>query len=189
MHVMLSHGSQYAPPPNMWPAKAGKDKQSMSKETDKSLFIVPSMQRLYQHLFRGIASFEELGNRIIRQIKAAHAFRQIEQVRELSRLLLNIPIKEYQLIAQYYLVWCDGLESNYQKEALERIIEQTVTYRSQALSSRAAFEGATGKLDVAMYFYIEALKATRTISDYVEASVSIAMLKSFEGFHASALKD
>ena len=75
----------------------------MSKETDKSLFIAPSMPRLYQQLLTGVASYEALGKRIISQIKAAQAFRQTEQVRELARILINIPIKEYQLIAQYYL--------------------------------------------------------------------------------------
>src|SRR5215216_6074646 len=185
MHVMLSHGSQYAPPPNMWPAKAGKDKQSMSKETDKSLFIVPSMQRLYQHLFRGIASFEELGNRIIREIKAAHAFRQIEQVRELSRFLLNIPIKEYQLIGRYYIIWCDGRESNYDRKALEKVIEQTTTYKTKAMLSLAAFEGYQGRIEESLYYYAESLKTSPLISDYIVLTRSIAALKSGEGFHES----
>jgi hypothetical protein len=186
---MLSQGSQYAPPITAWPAKIGKDKQSMSKDTDKSLFMVSSIPRLYQQLFTGIANYETLGNRIIRQIKAAHAFRQVEQVRELARLLRNIPIKEYQLIAQYYLVWCKCRESGFQSEALEKIIEQSQTYKSQALSSRAAFEVFTGEMEKALYFYIEALKTAHTISDHVSARVAIAMVKSFEGFHASALKD
>jgi hypothetical protein len=46
----------------------------MSKDTDKNLFIVSSIPRLYQQLFTGIASYETIGSRIIRQIKAAHAF-------------------------------------------------------------------------------------------------------------------
>ena len=32
---------------------------------------------------------------------------RVEQVKELAQVLINIPIKEYQLIAQYYLVWCN----------------------------------------------------------------------------------
>jgi hypothetical protein len=111
----------------------------MSKDTDKNLFIVSSIPRLYQHLFGGIASFQELGNRIIRQIKAAHAFRQVEQVRELSGLLLNIPIREYQLIAQYYLTWCQGRKSKYDTAALERIAEQTQTYKAKVLISIVRF--------------------------------------------------
>ncbi|HVG18752.1 MAG TPA: hypothetical protein VNI02_06835, partial [Blastocatellia bacterium] len=105
----------------------------MSKQTDNSLFIIPSRPRFYQQLLSGVGSYQGLGNRIIRQIKAAHAFRQIEQVRELSRLLLNIPIKEYQLIAKYYLVWCKCRELNYHDVILENIVEQSQTYKTQAL--------------------------------------------------------
>jgi hypothetical protein len=161
----------------------------MSRDTDNSFFIDFSLSRFYQHLLKGIASFEELGNRVIKQIKTAHAFRRVEEIRELSRLLLNVPVKEYQLIAQYYLIWCDSQESVFHTEALDRIIEQTQTYKAQALSSRAAFEGNNDRLESAMYFYLEALKTSRTISDYISASLSIAILKGTEGFHSSALKD
>src|SRR5689334_20628172 len=99
----------------------------MSKQTDKSLLIVSSMPRFYQQLLSGIVSYEALGNRIVKQIKAAHAFRQVEQVKELARILINIPIREYQLIAQYYLVWCKCRDYEYPAETLERIIEQTKT--------------------------------------------------------------
>ena len=168
--------SQYAPPITICPPKAGKDRHSMSKDTDKNLFIVSSMPRLYQHLFKGIASFEELGNRIIKQIKAAHAFRQVEQVRELSRILINIPIKEYQLIAQYYLVWCKCREFQYRDKVLESISEQTQTYKAKALISRAAFEIYKGNMENAIYFYTEALKTNPTIPDYIKASTGIAIV-------------
>jgi hypothetical protein len=75
----------------------------MSKQTENSLFIISPLAvkhaGLYQQLLRGVVSFQELGNRIIQQIKIAHAFRQVETVRELARILINIPIKEYQLIS------------------------------------------------------------------------------------------
>src|ERR1044072_6544470 len=161
----------------------------MSKRTANDLFIVSSMSRFYQQLLSGVVSYEALGNRIVKQIKAAHAFRQVEQVKELSRVLINIPIREYQLIAQYYLVWCKCRESGFQSEALERIAEQSQTYKSQALSSRAAFEVFTGEMEKALWFYMEALKTARTISDHISARVAIAMVRSFEGFEASALKD
>src|ERR1044072_417466 len=146
----------------------------MSKQTETNLFIVSSMPRFYQQLLSGVISYEALGNRIIKRIELAHAFRQIEQVRELARILINIPVKEYQLIAQYYLVWCKCREYEYPAETLEKIIEQTRTYKSQALSSRAAFEGFRGQLESAMYFYIEALKTARTVSDHIAATLGIA---------------
>jgi tetratricopeptide (TPR) repeat protein len=161
----------------------------MSRDTDNSLFIVFSMPRFYQQLLSGIASYEELGNRVIRRIKAAHAFRRVEQVRELSTLLLNIPIKEYQLIAQYYLVWCKCRDYEYPAATLEKIIEQTRTYKTKALFSRAAIEGFHGDIPTAIYFYNEALKTSPTISEYVDLVRSIAVLKSAEGFHKSAMRD
>jgi tetratricopeptide (TPR) repeat protein len=184
--------SQYAPPITTCPPKAGKDRNSMSNKTESSFFIVSPLAKhagFYQQLFSGIATYEELGNRIIRHIRAAHAFRQIEQVRELSRILINIPIKEYQLIAQYYLVWCKCREYEYPAQTLERIIEQTQTYKAKALISRAAFEVYKGNMENALYFYTESLRTNPTLPDYIKASTGIAMVKSVEGFHRTALKD
>ncbi|MFP5264556.1 MAG: hypothetical protein ACLGJB_21935 [Blastocatellia bacterium] len=161
----------------------------MSKDTDKNLFIGSSLPRLYQQLFKGIASYDMLGNRIIERIKIAHAFRQVDQVRELSSLLLSLPIREHQLIAQYYLVWCDLRESKYDTVTLEGIIDSTQTYKTKALSTKAAFEIINGRPDAAMYFYLEALKSFPTASEYIHVSRAIAVLKAQEGFHNSALKD
>src|SRR2546423_13827695 len=112
----------------------------MSNEIKSSFLIDSSMRRFYQDLLSGIATYKELGSRVIKEIRAAYAFRQTDKVRELARLLLNFPIKEYQLIARYYLVWCKCRESQYDTESLERIIEQTRTYKAKSLISRAAFE-------------------------------------------------
>jgi tetratricopeptide (TPR) repeat protein len=161
----------------------------MSKQTETNLFIVSSMPRLYQELLSGVVSYEALGNRIVKQIRAAHAFRQVEQVRELARILINIPIKEYQLIAQYYLAWCKCRDLEYHTDTLERIAEQTQTYKAKALISRAAFEVYRGNIEQAFYFYNEALKTNPIISDYIKASTGIATLKSMEGFNKSALTD
>ena len=165
----------------------------MSRDTDKSFFILSPLANkhagLYQQLLSGIVSYKELGNRIIKQIKAAHAFRQIDKVRELSRLLLNFPIKEYQLIGQYYLIWCDGRESRYDTKLLERIIDQTTTYKTEAMLSLAAFEGYQGRIEASIYFYTDALKTCPSVSDYIISIRSIAALKSVEGFHELALKD
>jgi hypothetical protein len=85
---------------------------------------------MYMQLLTGVASYEALGSRIIKQIKLAQAFRQVERVRKFSMMLTNFPVKEYQLIGQYYTLWCDGRESKYDTKALVRIIEQTATYKT-----------------------------------------------------------
>jgi hypothetical protein len=161
----------------------------MSKQTDSNLLIVSSVPALYQHLLRGVASYEELGNRILRKIKTAYSFRQVEEVRELARMLARLPITECQLVAQYYLVWCKCRELKYHSDILERIAEQTQIYKAKALISRGTFDLYEGKSESAIYFYTEAIKASASPSDYIVAARGIAATKSTEGFHASALRD
>jgi AraC-like DNA-binding protein len=164
----------------------------MSKQTESNLFIFSSFKQaggFYQHLLRDITTYEELGNRILHQIKAAYAFRQVERVAELSRILINIPLEEYQLIGRYYLVWCQFREAKCHENILEAIIEQTHTYRSKALTSRGSFELHKGKAETALYFYAEAIRGNPTASEYIVAARAIATVKSVEGFHASALRD
>jgi len=159
---------------------------------ESNLFIGSSLKlagEFYQHLLRGIVTFEELGNRIIKQIETAYAFRQVERVRELARILINVPIREHRLIAQYYLVWCKCQDLQFHSDILERIVEQTSTYKAKALISRAAFDVYQDNVEQALHFYTEALKTEPTPSDFIKASTGIATIKSIEGFHASALKD
>src|SRR2546423_15008929 len=132
----------------------------MSTETAKSLFIVSSMPRLYQALLTGVGSYQAFGNRLLEQIKTAHAFRQVEQVKEIATVLSNIPIQEYQLIGQYYLVWCDCRDSLFKAEALENIAGKTRTYKAQVLSSRGAIELYQDRPERAFYFYNEALRTS-----------------------------
>jgi hypothetical protein len=160
----------------------------MTKPIESNRLIL-SIPRFYQQLLKGLDSYEKLGSRILKEIKTAHAFRQSERVRELSKVLINFPIKEYRLIGQYYQVWCNCRKLNLQTEALEHVIEHTQTHKTIALITRAGFEGLKGNIDPMFYFYNEALKASKSASDYVETIRCIAALKSQEGFHNSALKD
>jgi hypothetical protein len=161
----------------------------MSKQTETSLLISTSELGFYQQLLKGLAGYEVTGSRIRKALQTAHAFRQIDQVKELARTLLCFPIKEYRLIGQYYLAWCDCRQRQYCTESLESIIDQTRTYKTQALLSRAAMEGYQGHIESELYFYIEALKAACTLSERIEAARCVAIVKAQEGFHGSALKD
>lgn len=164
----------------------------MSKQTESNRLIFPSFSRVaefYQQLLSGITTYEELGTRILNRIETAHAFRQVERVRELARILINVPIREYQLIAQYYLVWCKCQDLQFHSDILEQIVEKTQAYKAKALISRAAFDVYQGNIDQAFHFYTEALKTRPALSDFIKASTGIATLKSMEGFHTSALRD
>jgi hypothetical protein len=161
----------------------------MSKQTESNLFIVSSGLGFYQQLLSGIRTYEELANRLLSEIKAAHSFRQKDRVRELSTMLLQVPIKEYQLIAQYYLAWCGCRELKLHTGVLETVIEQSQTYKARGLVARAAHEALRGNTEPMMYLYTEALKASPNISEYVDIVKAISAVKSVEGFHKSALRD
>lgn len=103
--------------------------------------------------------------------------------------MLTIPLKEYKVIAQYYLVWCRCHDGYFDIDLLENIIDQTTKFKVKALSSRATFEWYKGDNETAMYFYKEALKASPTVSEYIDLTKAIAVLKSQEGFRSSALRD
>lgn len=161
----------------------------MNKPTKSNLFISPSLVSTYHQLVAGIEDYTELGLRIMERIKAAHAFRQVDTVRELARLLINLPIKEYRLIASYYLVWCQCRESVFDKDTLEEVIELSRTYKAKALLFRGSFEICDGEYEKALFFYSESLKANPGVSDLLLALKSIAVIKSLEGFRESAIKD
>lgn len=100
-----------------------------------------------------MAGYQELGNRVLRELEIANAFHQEERVKELARVLIHIPIKEYQLAAQYYLVLCKCREKEYHADVLERIAEQAQTYKAKALISRGALEVYQSNPERALYFY------------------------------------
>ncbi|HEX8091209.1 MAG TPA: hypothetical protein VF762_20305 [Blastocatellia bacterium] len=161
----------------------------MSKQIANSLFIDSSIPRFYQQLLASIGTYEELGTRIVKQIKLLHSFRRTDQVRELSHILANFPIKEYRLIGRYYLLWCSCREKKYHAYILENVIEQSQTYKTRALQSRAAIEVYHGNFTNAIHFYAESFKTRPSISEYIETTKAIAFIKSVEGFHDLSLKD
>ncbi len=72
---------------------------------------------------------------------------------------------------------------------IERVIEQSKTYKAKALTFRGALSFYQGRLDEAMFFYMESLKTVSSLSEYIEASRCVATTKAAEGFHGLALKD
>jgi hypothetical protein len=72
---------------------------------------------------------------------------------------------------------------------LENVIDRSKTYKTKALISRAGFEGLKGDIESEFYYYTGAIKSRANISDFVNASRAIAVVKSKEGFHHLAIKD
>jgi tetratricopeptide (TPR) repeat protein len=107
----------------------------------------------------------------------------------MARVLRHIPIRRYQLIGKYYEAWLRCRRRDYSVTALERVIDQTDDFKARGLMLRAAIEGYQGNLDSEMYFYKEARAASQTISEYLDSSKAIAVVKAKEGSHAAALND
>ena len=131
----------------------------MSTQIASSRLICSSFEQaagFYQELLSGITTYEELGARVLKHIRTAYSFCQVGQVRELSGILANSPVKEHRLIDRYYHVWCEFRESQCNELALETVIDQSRTYKSKALITRAGFEVYNGNSEIALYFYAEA---------------------------------
>ena len=158
-------------------------------------FLIPTSTlrvlspRLYQQILAGVVSYEALVGEIIRLIRGAQAFRDLGSVRELAAILRNFPAKQARLIGDYYLLWCKCREREYDTEALESVIDQTSLYKAKGLLLRAALEGYRGDLGLELYFYKEALKASPSISEYIDISRAIAVVQAKEGSHSSAVRE
>jgi hypothetical protein len=161
----------------------------MSVKVANSRFIVSSVTGFYQQLFRRVSSFQELGDSLVREAERAQAFRQIDKLKDLGNMLVRLPSPEHSVIGQYYLTWCEYRNGENVQNKLERIIEQTQTYKPKVLFSLAALMTNNGDVETGARHYLEALKLADSPSTFVGAVKGMAILKSMEGFKVSALKD
>jgi tetratricopeptide (TPR) repeat protein len=176
----------------MCPAKTEKDRHKMTVKVATTRFIGSSVKRYagyYQQLLANISTFQELGDRLIRAAEVAHAFRKVEQVAELGLLLSNLPLKEYQLIGQYYLGWCAYRRGESPREVFEAVIENSETYRARALMSLAAIAAREGNTEGELKHFSEALKYAQDISTHIDIAKGIAVIKAKEGYHTQAVNE
>ena len=104
----------------------------------------------------------------------------------MAQILVGFPIKEYQLIGQYYLAWCGYRENKDVRSELEVVIEQSKTHRAKALLSLAAVE--SGSYGLELKLYKEAAKWGNS-SIVAQAARGIAIVKAREGSHRHAVSD
>ena len=162
----------------------------MSVTVANNRFITSSLRvGFYQQLLRGVSTFQELGNRLVKRAEAAFYLRQIDSLKEFGSLLSNLPIKEYQLIGQYYLGWCEYYNGANEAHIFENVLENSTAYRPNALMSLAAIEARKGNYASEGYFFMEAMKYTTSITAFIKASKGLAIVKAKEGFHKLAIKD
>jgi tetratricopeptide (TPR) repeat protein len=160
----------------------------MSINVAKSRFIVPSLVAKYRLILDGISNIVELGKHLTSAAETAQLMRQTDTVREYGLILSNLPVKEYQLIGQYYLgwyAWCNG--DDVTTSLFENIFDRSETYKAKSLITLGALTGARGNLEEEMRYHKEALKYSN-LATSITIHRAIAIVKSKEGFHKSAIR-
>ena len=133
----------------------------MSVKVANSRFITSSLQKsvgFYQQILRGVSNFQELGSRLVKKAEASFYLRQVDSLKEFGLLLSNLPIKEYQLIGQYHLGWCEYYNGANETRAFENVVENSTAYRPNALMSLAAIEARKGNYTLEGYYFTQAIK-------------------------------
>jgi hypothetical protein len=139
-----------------------------------------------------ILSFQALGNKLIKYAEAAKGFRQFDKILEAGQILSTIPLKEYQIVGQYYLGLC---EYRRDREKAKFIFEYVAdlspvpTYRARAMLSLAAVEARKNDYVSELKYVLEALKVSSRFTTRIEALKGIAVIKAKEGYHRQSLKD
>lgn len=161
----------------------------MSVKVANSRFIHSSLEvwaALYQRLM-SISDFHRLGKWLVAECEKAQLLRQTEKLKKSSLILSGIPLQEYQLIGQFYQGFARIDQSP--RQVFEDVVEKSNTYKSKALIALASLEFKDGNYDLGIKFCSEAIDRSYNMSTIIHAARNIAVMKSAEGFHRSALKD
>jgi tetratricopeptide (TPR) repeat protein len=161
-----------------------------------SRFITPPIEnfpRFYQELLEGVLSYERLGNRLIALAERARAVRQWSSLSELAAMLINYPLKDYQVIGQYYygLGLCqNGLgELDKARVTLESVAcNARPEYRAEAMLSLSAISWVNNKPEETFKYCLEAGKLGK-LNTALQGLRGVAVLKARVGDHKSALAD
>jgi hypothetical protein len=159
----------------------------MTVNTAANRFIVsPLHAQFYQQLIGSSVGFHELGAKLVRYAEHCYIFRKVERAEETARLLINIPLRQYQLIGQYYLGWCEYVRGFDVKSAFEHIAEYApLQYRARAMHTLAALAARGSDSVSELRWIVESMK----VSPSLEGFRGMAIMKAREGFHNSSIKD
>jgi hypothetical protein len=160
----------------------------MSVKVAKSRFMDFSLVK-YHQLFSGISNVVELGKRLIVLTETAQMMRQTDAVREYGLILSNLPVKEYQLIGQYYLGWLDSCNGiSVPPSLFENVFDQSKTYKAKALITLGGLAAAKGNFEEELWYQTEALRFS-DLPTTIRTLGGIAVVKAKEGFHKQSLND
>jgi tetratricopeptide (TPR) repeat protein len=185
-------------PATVCPPKAGRDNAHMSKPTQSHLFIfspfTSKQAGFYQDLLKGVLSYPQLGNRLIRLAEQAHSFRQFDKVKEYGQLLANLPLKLYQAIGHYFLAIAANSKGNGDQDEAKRLFELVVNtapdaYKVKSIMSLGALAFHKGDFGSALSLYKETIRTGKLSAASLIATRGMATVKSIEGYHQSAIAD
>ncbi|MFY9611068.1 MAG: hypothetical protein WAU45_20955, partial [Blastocatellia bacterium] len=142
--------------------------------------------------------FRELGDRLLALAEHSYAFRQLDALEQISRLLVGSPLpREYQIVGCYYQALYiqrfgrgDVVEAS---RSLERAAENAKPrYRARAMQSLGSNAFHKGDHELALSLYCEAARFAASNSIYdayagLGTQKMVAVIKSEEGNHRGAL--
>ncbi|HXU08870.1 MAG TPA: hypothetical protein VN743_07715 [Blastocatellia bacterium] len=139
----------------------------------------------------------KLTNDLIRFAEQAYVIRDVEALDEVSLALMNLPLPAAHQIGSYYhslAIYRKGRKEE-ADALLERIADAApITYRSKALQALGAHKHASGQLDEALRFQLQALRVApdlnaQGLQTTLNARLEISIIKSLDGDHKGALSD
>jgi len=161
----------------------------MSVRTPSNLFIGSSLilhAGFYQRVLRQASNFKELGDKLVSVAEYEQAFRRYDKVNEIAQILINLPLKEHQIIGQYYLGLCKYRKGIDSIDTFEYVAERASTkYRIFAMHSLAAIGSRREDHDAELSWLVQSLK----IAPSIQSFRGIAILKAIEGSHEAAVTD
>jgi tetratricopeptide (TPR) repeat protein len=169
----------------------------MSVQTATNRFIVPPKTRfaeLYQQLLSGFVDYKQLGSRLIGLLEQARTLRQFDLLSEYALILSNFPSQTYQTIGQYYLGLSLCQNGSGELDKAQAIFEKVASvalpkYRAEAMLSLSSIACIRQKPDDTLKYCGEVVRL-EGISVISAKAISVAaILKSFEGYHRSAVRD
>jgi tetratricopeptide (TPR) repeat protein len=167
--------------------------------------IMVSSSGLLRHIVTGFLAqtahsqetFVKLTNELIRFAEQALVIRDINALSEVSQVLMNLPVEAARQIGTYYFAL--AMYRNGQKDEADSLTEKIAdnapsTYRARAIQTLGANRHADGKLDEALRFQLEALRAAADnkatgLQTALMARWEISIIKSLDGDHKGALSD
>jgi tetratricopeptide (TPR) repeat protein len=161
--------------------------------------------RLYQQIVSRLIKdtyskqfFTDLGNKLVASAEYAYGLRRMEEVEQLSQLLVNLPLAdEYRITGRYFEALCLYQKGKFAEArvALEYVAEHGLPiYRARALLCISATFYVKNDLQSFARYCVEANQAAvgRDWCDYrtiVEAQRNLVMVKSLTDDHHGALAD